>query len=212
MKILGITGGVGSGKSEVLAFLQEAYGAVIAPLDDAARRLQQKGQPCFARIVEAFGRDMLGADGELDRGKLAEAVFSDPKKLALLNAIVHPAVRRWAERDISQKEREGVRLYVVESALFPDVDYGNLCEEMWYIYAEESVRYQRLKMSRGYTEKKIQDIIRAQPPEAAFRRICTAVIDNSGALEHTKKTVQGRVSHLLGLEDTEQIRTKKRGE
>ena len=199
MKILGITGGVGSGKSEVLAFLQEAYGAVIAPLDDAARRLQQKGQPCFARIVEAFGRDMLGADGELDRGKLAEAVFSDPKKLALLNAIVHPEVRRWAEQDIFQKEREGVRLYVLESALFPDVDYGDLCEEMWYIYTEESVRYQRLEKSRGYTEKKIREIIQAQPPEAAFRRICTAVIDNSGAFEHTKKTVQSRIAHLLEL-------------
>ena len=127
MKILGITGGVGSGKSEVLAFLQEAYGAVIAPLDDAARRLQQKGQPCFARIVEAFGRDILGADGELDRGKLAEAVFFDSKKLALLNTIVHPEVRRWTEQDISQKESEGVRLYLLESALITDVDYGDLC-------------------------------------------------------------------------------------
>ncbi len=197
MKILGITGGVGSGKSEVLAFLQEAYGAFIAPLDDAARRLQKKGQPCFARIVEAFGRDMLGADGELDRGKLAEAVFSDPKKLTLLNSIVHPEVRRWAERDISQKEREGVRLYVLESALFPNVDYGDLCEEMWYIYTEESVRYQRLERFRGYTERKIRDIIRSQPSEAAFRRICTAVIDNSGAWEHTKKTVQSRIAYLL---------------
>ena len=197
MKILGITGGVGSGKSEVLVFLQEAYGAVIAPLDDAAKRLQRKGQPCFARIVEAFGRDMLSADGELDRGKLAEAVFSDPKKLALLNSIVHPEVRRWAEQDIFQKEREGVRLYVLESALFPDVDYGDLCEEMWYIFTEESVRYQRLEKSRGYTEKKIREIIQAQPPEAAFRRICTAVIDNSGAFEHTKKMVQSRIAYLL---------------
>lgn len=189
MKILGITGGVGSGKSEVLKFLQEAYGAAVSPLDDVARQLQQKGQPCFERIAEAFGRDMLGADGELDRGKLAGAVFSDPERLALLNAIVHPEVRRWVEQDIFQKEREGVRLYVVESALFPDVDYGDLCEEMWYIYAEEPVRYRRLAQSRGYTEDRTRGMIQAQPPETAFRRICTAVIDNSGPFENTKKQI-----------------------
>lgn len=189
MKILGITGGVGSGKSEVLQFLQEAYGAVVSPLDDAARRLQQKGQPCYERIVEAFGRDILGADGELDRGKLAETVFSSPQKLALLNSIVHPEVRRWVEQDISQKEREGEELYVLESALFPDVDYGDLCGEMWYVYAEESVRCRRLAHSRGYTEERTRRMIRSQPSEAAFRKICTAVIDNSGAFENTKKQI-----------------------
>lgn len=189
MKILGITGGVGSGKSEVLQFLQEAYKAAVSPLDDVARRLQQKGQPCYERIVEVFGRDILGADRELDRGKLAGTVFSSPEKLALLNSIVHPEVRRWVEQDISQKEREGVGLYVIESALFPNVDYGDLCGEMWYIYAEEAVRCRRLAQSRGYTEERTQGMIRSQPSEAEFRRICTAVIDNSGAFEHTKKQI-----------------------
>lgn len=100
MKILGITGGVGCGKSEVLKFLHQAYGAVIVPLDDVARELEKKGQPCFERIVEKFGRDMLGQDGELDRGKLAEAVFSSPQKLKLLNRLVHPEVKRWVIQDI----------------------------------------------------------------------------------------------------------------
>lgn len=189
MKVLGVTGGIGSGKSRVLRWLQEAYGAAVSPLDDVARQLQKKGQPCFQQIVEEFGEDMTGKDGELDREKLAAFVFTDPEKLALLNGIVHPLVKHWVRQDISQKEKQQIRLYVVESALFPNVEYGDLCEEMWYIYAEELVRCQRLRKSRGYSEEKLRGILRAQPPEEAFRRICTAVIDNSGDFEKTKEQI-----------------------
>lgn len=189
MKILGITGGIGSGKSEILKFLQEAYGAYVSPLDDVARRLQKSGQECFDRIVEAFGPEILGPDGELDRGRLGAIVFSDSEKLAVLNGIVHPGVKQWVRQDILQKEMEGVRLYAVESALFPDVEYRDICEEMWYVYAKEPVRRQRLIQSRHYTEEKIERIQKSQPSEQAFRDICTAVIDNSGAFENTKKQI-----------------------
>lgn len=189
MKILGVTGGIGSGKSQVLYYLQEAYKAVISPLDDVARKLQQKGQPCFQRIVEVFGREVTGTDGELDREKLAAVVFARPERLEALNHIVHPEVKRWVRQDISRNEKKAVRLYVVESALFPNVEYRDICQEMWYIFAEESVRYQRLKESRGYTEEKIRGILKAQPSEEAFRGICTAVIDNSGDFENTKEQI-----------------------
>lgn len=189
MRVLGVTGGIGSGKSQVLRYLQEAYGAVVSPLDDVARQLQKKGEPCFRRIVDAFGREMVGTDGELDREKLAAFVFANPEKLEVLNGIVHPAVKQWVREDISKKEKEQIRLYVVESALFPKVEYGDICEEMWYIYTEEQIRFRRLQESRGYTKEKIRSILRAQPPEDAFRGICTAVIDNSGDFEHTKEQI-----------------------
>lgn len=189
MKILGVTGGIGSGKSQVLYYLQEAYGAVISPLDDVARKLQQKGQPCFQRIVEVFGRGVTGTDGELDREKLAAIVFTSPERLEVLNHIVHPEVKRWVRQDILRNEKKEVRLYVVESALFPNVEYRDICQEMWYIFAEEPVRYQRLKESRGYTEEKIRGILQAQPSEEAFCGICTAVIDNSGDFENTKEQI-----------------------
>lgn len=189
MRVLGVTGGIGSGKSQVLRYLQEAYGAVVSPLDDVARQLQKKGEPCFRRIVDAFGREMVGTDGELDREKLAAFVFANPEKLEVLNGIVHPAVKQWVREDISKKEKEQIRLYVVESALFPKVEYGDICKEMWYIYTEEQIRFRRLQESRGYTKEKIRSILRVQPPEDAFRRICTAVIDNSGDFEHTKEQI-----------------------
>ncbi|MCI9439689.1 MAG: dephospho-CoA kinase [Ruminococcus sp.] len=189
MKVLGITGGIGSGKSEVLKYLEETYDAFVCPLDNVARLLQKSGQECFDRIVERFGKDILGSDGELDRERLGAVVFSNLEKLAVLNGIVHPGVKLWVRQDILQKEKEGTRLYVLESALFPDVEYRDICEEMWYIYAKEPIRRQRLKEFRHYTEEKIQRILKSQPSEQAFRNISTAVIENSGAFEDTMKQI-----------------------
>ncbi len=192
MKVLGITGGVGSGKSEVIKYLREAYQAAVCQMDETARTLQRKGTKCFDRIVECFGTDMVGEDGELDRKKLGACVFSDAEKLKALNSIVHPEVMEWVRADIGRHRMAGTRLYVVEAALLPDVGY-DLCDEMWYIYTSEEVRRERLRESRGYTDKKITDMMASQPGEETFRRACSAVIDNSGSFEHTKRQIGDRL-------------------
>ncbi len=192
MKVLGITGGVGSGKSEVLNYLREAYGAVVCQMDETAKRLQEKGTGCFRKIAEAFGPEIIGADGELDRKKLGARVFSDPEQLRLLNSIVHPEVLRSVSADIRKHTEEGTPLYVVEAALLPDVG-GELCDEIWYIYASEEVRRERLKASRHYSDEKITDMIASQPSEETFRRACTAVIDNSGPFENTERQIGERL-------------------
>lgn len=192
MKVLGITGGVGSGKSEVLNYLREAYGAVVCQMDETAKRLQEKGTGCFRKITEAFGPEIIGADGELDRKKLGARVFSDPEQLRLLNSIVHPEVLRSVSADIRKHTEEGTPLYVVEAALLPDVG-GELCDEIWYIYASEEVRRERLKASRHYSDEKITDMIASQPSEETFRRACTAVIDNSGPFENTERQIGERL-------------------
>lgn len=192
MKVLGITGGVGSGKSEVLNYLREAYGAVVCQMDETAKRLQEKGTGCFRKIAEAFGPEIIGADGELDRKKLGARVFSDPEQLRLLNSIVHPEVLRSVSADIRKHGEAGTRLYVVEAALLPDVG-GELCDEIWYIYASEEVRRERLKASRHYSDEKITDMIASQPSEETFRRTCTAVIDNSGPFENTERQIGERL-------------------
>ncbi len=192
MKVLGITGGVGSGKSEVLNYLREAYGAVVCQMDETAKRLQEKGTGCFRKIAEAFGPEIIGADGELDRKKLGARVFSDPEQLRLLNSIVHPEVLRSVSADIRKHTEEGTPLYVVEAALLPDVG-GELCDEIWYIYVSEEVRRERLKASRHYSDEKITDMIASQPSEETFRRACTAVIDNSGTFENTERQIGERL-------------------
>ena len=192
MKVLGITGGVGSGKSEVLNYLREAYGAVVCQMDETAKRLQEKGTGCFRKITEAFGPEIIGAGGELDREKLGARVFSDPEQLRLLNSIVHPEVLLSVSADIRKHGEAGTRLYVVEAALLPDVG-GELCDEIWYIYASEEVRRERLKASRHYSDEKITDMIASQPSEETFRRACTAVIDNSGPFENTERQIGERL-------------------
>lgn len=191
MKVIGITGGVGSGKSQVLAYLQEEKGAVVCQLDEVAKELQKSGQPCFEKIVEQFGEKMIGADGELDRGKLGEIVFSDEEKLFQLNEIVHPEVKKETVRRIAEKKEmpEVTALFIIEAALLPTAGYEDICDEMWYIYTDESVRRIRLKASRGYSDEKITHMIASQPDEELFRKTCTAVIDNSGSFESTKSQI-----------------------
>ena len=193
MRVLGITGGAGSGKSEVLRWMKDEYGAYVCQMDEAARELQKKGTACFRHIVDHFGESVVGEDGELDRMELGRIVFSDERELMALNRIVHPEVIRRVEKDIAQKARESVRLYVVEAALLPDVG-KELCDELWYIYTEEGVRRQRLKASRGYTDEKITQIIASQPSEDRFRSVCAAVIDNSGDFKETKRQIGERLS------------------
>ncbi len=193
MKVLGITGGVGSGKSQVLAYLESKYQAVVCQMDEVAKKLQRKGTPCYAQIIRQFGTEITGPDGEIDRARLGEVVFSDAGKLELLNGIVHPAVLEWVGRDMEEKASRGVKLYVVEAALLPDVGAG-LCDELWYVYAPEKVRISRLKASRGYSEEKTARMIGSQPSEERFRQTCTAVIDNSGTFEDTEKQIGDKLT------------------
>lgn len=188
MRVIGITGGVGSGKSTVLSHLREAFGAHVCQMDETARELQRRGAPCYEEIINTFGTGILRDDGELDRQKLGKIVFSDGEKLQQLNAIVHPAVFRQVQSEIDEKKQEGVRLFVVEAALLTEEGMA-LCDEMWYIYASTDVRRERLKRSRGYTDDKIDRMIASQPEEEAFRKACAIVIDNSGTPEETKRQI-----------------------
>ena len=189
MKVIGITGVVGSGKSAVLTYLNTKYGAVICQLDDVAKKLQKKGTRCYQSIIEAFGEQILAPSGELDRKALGKIVFQNEEQLQKLNAIVHPEVKRVVQEEIAKREEELNPLFVIEAALLPTAGYEKICDEMWYIYTEESVRRERLKCSRGYTEEEITNMMQSQPEEFVFRQLCDVVLDNSGSFEETKKQI-----------------------
>ena len=154
-----------------------------------AKELQKKGGVCYQKIIELFGTEIIGTDGELDRSRLAALIFQDVKMRQKLNGIVHPEVKKWVEQDIEEKKKRKVPLYVIEAALLPEAGYEDICGEMWYIYAKESVRRERLKQSRGYSDEKIARMMEAQSPERIFRSACQAVIDNSGAFDNTKRQI-----------------------
>lgn len=178
MKIIGITGGVGAGKSTVLRELQSRYHAAICEADEVARNLEEPGEKCYEEIVRVFGAEILKEDRSIDRAKLAAIVFGNARKRKQLNGIVHPAVKREIIRRIQKEQERGSSLFVIEAALLLEEHYETICDEIWYIYTEESVRRKRLKASRGYSDEKIDAILRSQQTEETFRALCQRVIHN----------------------------------
>ncbi len=196
MKIIGITGGIGAGKTQVLEYLNNRYGATICQTDAVGKKLQKKGTQCFDAIVESFGTEILDEKGELDRDKLAGIVFSDSARRNQLNAIVHPAVEEEIRRKIAREERKNTNLFIIESALLIETHYDQICDEIWYIYVEASIRKKRLVYARGYDPKKVDDIIAAQLPKDMFMKHCDRVIDNSNTFEETQAQLDDIVADL----------------
>ena len=194
MKVFGITGGVGAGKSEVLTYLGQNYDATVIQADEAGYLVMLPGGECYGEIVKLFGRQITTETGELDRKRIAEIVFQDEEKLKALNAIVHPAVKRYIKKAIAAAEKAGTEYVFVEAALLIEEKYDEICDELWYIYTDEAVRRERLKSSRHYTDEKITRMIASQPVEEVFRKACTVVIDNSGDFEATKRQIGDRLN------------------
>lgn len=194
MRIIGITGGIGSGKSRVLNIMEEIYGAVLCQTDVVAHQLQKKGETCYKEIVNVFGVNILTENKEIDRKKLAAIVFNDNDKLKKLNQIVHPAVKKQVKLEIEEARRKQKEFFLIESALLMEDHYEELCDELWYIYADERVRRDRLKTSRLMNEEKIDLIIKAQATEETFRKYCHITIDNSGTIENTKEQIEQAVN------------------
>lgn len=190
MRIIGITGGVGSGKSRVLSFMKERYGAVVCQADQVAWKLQEPGQTCYEKIVSQFGTGILRADKTIDRGILGEIVFGNKEEMDVLNRIVHPEVKRDIQSRIAEEGKAGTAYFILEAALLLEDHYDEICDELWYIYTRENIRRMRLKESRGYSDEKISAIIGSQMPEQVFRERCQVIIDNSESFETTQKIIE----------------------
>lgn len=193
MKKIGITGGVGCGKSEVMDYIASNYDAVTLRADEAGRKLMEPGGTCFQPVVNLFGERILTKEGTLDRKQIAEEIFQSEKKKEALDEIIHPAVRSYILNTMEFAEREGRKWFFLEAALLIEEDYGAVLDELWYIYAEEAVRRKRLAASRGYTQEKIDSIMANQLSEEEFRNACDFVIDNSGDFQKTAAAIDERM-------------------
>lgn len=194
MKVIGITGGVGCGKSAILKKLKEKYSCFIFLADDAAKELEKKGNACYESLVELLGENVLGEDREIIPSKMAEAVFENPSLLEKVNAIVHPAVKKYILDSIEEKKNDGLYEYFfLEAALLIECGYNEVVDEMWYIFAEEKIRRMRLKNSRGYTDEKIDSIMKSQLSEAEFKAGSDFTVDNSGDIDNTMSQIYKRL-------------------
>lgn len=186
MRVIGITGGVGAGKSTVLSFLDSLPGVRTIQADRTGHLVMEPGTEAYGRIREHFGERVTGADGRIDRRLLGGLVFSDKEELNWLNGVIHPAVKSFIRREIREEQEKGeCRFFFIEAALLIEDHYDEICDEFWYIYTEEAVRRERLRQSRGYSDEKTDAILSSQKPDSVFRECCQEVIDNGADQEKT---------------------------
>lgn len=194
MRFIGITGGVGAGKSEILQYIRKHYKCEIYLADEVAHLVKEPGTKCFSQLVELLGTDIVGENGQIDKAVMAEKIFSDDNVLRQVNAIVHPAVQEYLLDKLEQAREMGkVELFFVEAALLLETGYGSLVDEMWYIYADKATRAERLRTVRGYSEEKIERIMGSQLSEEAFRKGADFVIDNSGTLADSYRQIDKKL-------------------
>lgn len=185
MKFIGITGGVGAGKSAILDYLKNKPDTKVMLADEIAHELMVPGTQCYDRLKAEFGtEDIYQKDGFFDRIKLAQVIFSDDEKRKKLNGIVHPAVRKYVIGQAAYERKEGkIKLLVLEAALLIEEHYDEICDELWYIYTSEENRRIRLKKQRNYSDEKINEMFNSQLTDEKFRKACRVVIDNNGTIE-----------------------------
>lgn len=188
IKSIGVTGGAGSGKSEVLKILQNEFGAHIIMADEVSRDLCKKGAKSYKKIVEAFGEDILEADGELNRKYIADIIFADKEKREILNGITHPDVKESILDEIARVRKEGAAsCVIVEAALLIEGGYKALLDELWFVYTDAETRRRRMKETRGYSDEKIDHILQSQLSDEDFKKFCDRIIDNNDTLENVRR-------------------------
>jgi dephospho-CoA kinase len=188
VKLIGLTGGAGSGKSTAAMMLRD-LGAVVVDADEAAHAVYEPGTPGFAAVVREFG-DYYVRDGRIDRQRLGELVFKDAASRRRLNAIVHPLVREWmAARTVEAAER-GATVVVQDVPLLFENGLERLYSSVVLVYVPEEMQLERLVKGRGFTAERARAVIAAQVPIEEKRRRAHHVIDNSGTIEHTRAQVE----------------------
>lgn len=174
----------------LLTYIEDHYPCRVIYADAAAKQLQEKGSACYGELVGLLGESILCGDGTIDKQRMAKKIFSDKRLLEGVNGILHPAVKRYVLAEIEKEKAAGrVDYFFIEAALLIEEHYDEICHELWYIYADEDMRRERLIDTRGYTKEKAEAIMESQLPEETFRRYCQVVIDNSGTLEEAYKQI-----------------------
>jgi len=195
MKVIGLTGGIGSGKSLVAKILREKYGAYILSTDDIAKEQMEPGGDSYREVVEYFGSEIVNPDGTINRGRLAAIIFDDKNKRLKVNEITHPKVLDAVRNKIEAvREKQLAPYLVVETALMIEAGYDFICDEVWYVHTPEEVRRGRLKRERNYPDEKIDSIFANQSKEEAFRSKFSKVIENIGDIAKLEQQVDRLIS------------------
>ncbi len=197
LQVIGVTGGVGSGKSEVLAVLRR-IGCVVVDSDDLAHYAILPGTPAFRKIIARFGKGILTEKGTIDRSRLADLVFADRRELSFLNRTVHPPVVEQLKKTLAEIAACGEQSIVaVELPLLVEAGLTDLVDCVILVTAPREIRIERL-LTEGWPESRILAVMKAQSADAEKAKYADAIIENSGPLEELHDKVTGVLQELNG--------------
>lgn len=188
MKVIGLTGGIGSGKSTVAQFLAE-LGAEVVDLDKVGHWTLNQGTETWDRVVKVFGREILNNNNDIDRGKLGEIVFNDSEALLRLNLIIHPVIDNILNARLEEYRRKGTEVVVIEAAAMLEAGRAWKFDELWVVTAPESAVIDRLRQRTGLSEEEAGARIRSQMPQEERIKHADVVIDTDCTLDELKARV-----------------------
>lgn len=205
MQVIGITGGVGAGKSAILEYLEQNYRVKNLIADKIARMLMEPGSDCYRKLLKFLPVEVYNEDETINRSALAAAIFSSDELRKRVNDVMHPAVKEYILGQITEQERMGILDYViVEAALLIEDNYNEICDELWYVKTSEEVRKKRLMRSRGYSEEQVESMFKSQLSDSEYQKHCQVVIDNNGTREETFYQVAQAIKNKGELNKMEQ--------
>lgn len=196
MKIIGITGGVGAGKSTVLDHLEKQYNACVLQADKIGHLVMEPGGICYGQVIALFGKQIIKNDKTIDRKMVSDVVFAHEEMRQKLDDIIHPAVKSYILDKIEEQKKAGCTLMIVEAALLLEDHYDAFCDKVWYIHTDQEIRIERLMSSRGYTREKAENIIARQATEGFFREHANYIIQNNGDLDETWRQIEEGIRAL----------------
>lgn len=196
MKVIGITGGVGAGKSTILDYLEQKHHAYVIQADKIGHLLMEPDGICYEQVIALFGRQVIKNDKTIDRKQVSDVVFGNELMRQSLDDIIHPAVKTYILEEINRQKEAGSRLLIVEAALLLEEHYEEFCDAVWYVHTDTEIRIRRLIESRGYSIEKAQSIIARQASEDFFRTHADYMITNNGDLDVTWQQIEEGIKLL----------------
>lgn len=193
-KVIGITGGVGAGKSSVLTHILTHFDVSVLMADNVGAELMEPGKSVFIALIQAYGKEILKDNGEIDKKKLARIAFQDEESQKKINAVEHPLIKEEIERRIKEDPKKVIFL---EAALLYEGGLVPSCDEVWYITANRRTRLKRLQKDRGYSLQKCRSIMKRQLSPREFKHFSDVVIKNNGKFERTAEKIDREMERIL---------------
>ncbi|MFZ5352983.1 MAG: dephospho-CoA kinase [Bacillota bacterium] len=188
MKVIGLTGGIASGKSTVSSMLKK-FGAIIIDVDEIARKVVSKGEIAYNKIIESYGREILLSNGEINRKKLGSIVFSDKGKLELLNKITHPEIIESVKKEIELLRDQGCKVAVVDAAILIEMGLNKYVDYVWLVVVDKETQIQRLIERDRLTSLEALNRINSQFTNQQRMDYADVIIDNNKPIEEVEDIV-----------------------